>query len=240
MEPIFPANPAERVGFYGGRITEGFFGEPLNVASDICFVILILLYFTKLKKDGFSDGPVLVLVFLAGLVGLGSTLFHSHPTKITLQTDLIPITIFGLAYISFSARRFFNQTYLVSFLAPMVFLIATLGFKEVFKGSRIPGLNHIPSVLALVIIGLLLLRSPLTGKIGKAFMIASGCYLVGLFFRYLDFYVYKIFPLGTHFLWHALTFCVVIILLQTAVNYGTKGQGNRQREETCCKENPGH
>ena len=220
MEPIFPANPTERVGYYGGRIANGFWGEPLNVASDICLIVVIILFYAKLKKEGFSDKPTLILVFLGGLVGLGSAIFHSHPTKITLQIDLLPITIFGLAFIAFSTRRFFNQSYIISALIPFAFFLFTLGFVKITNNFRIPGLNHIPSILALIIIGMLLFRHRLYNKVGKAFIIAAGCYIVGLFFRYLDFYVYQSFPLGTHFLWHVFTFSVVIILLHTATTYG--------------------
>jgi len=227
MEPIFPANPTERVGYYGGRIAYGLWGEPLNVASDLCFIIIIILFFVKLRKNGFSDKPALILVILGGLMGFGSAIFHSHPTKVTLQIDLLPITIFGLAFIAFSTRRFFNQSYKISTLIPFAFFLLTLGFEKITNKFQIPGLNHIPSILALIIIGVLLLKNRLYKRVGKAFMVAAGSYILGLFFRYLDFYVYPTFPLGTHFLWHAFTFCVVIILLYTATTYGSiKHQGN--------------
>jgi len=45
MEPIFPANPTEKIDYHGGRIAHGFWGEPLNLASDICLIIFIVVFF---------------------------------------------------------------------------------------------------------------------------------------------------------------------------------------------------
>lgn len=221
MEPIFPANPTERVGFYGGRIAHGFLGEPLNLASDILFVIIIAIVFFTLRKDGFSDKPVLALILLGGLVGLGSVIFHGHPNKVTLQIDLIPVTVFGLSFIAFSMRRFFNFSYTISILITGAFLLFSKVFVEiVVHVFRVPGLHHIPSILVLILIGTLLFKSQQYNKVARAFIIAAGCYLAAMFFRYLDFFVYRSFPLGTHFLWHAFTSCVIGILLYTAVTYG--------------------
>lgn len=162
---------------------------------------------------------MLILVVLGGFVGLGSAIFHSHPNRVTLQIDLIPKMIFGLSYILFSMRIFFNHTYKISLLFTFSFMLFTMAFEMAVKNFKIPGINHLPSILALIIIGSLLFKNHLYRKVGKAFIIASGFYIVALFFRYFDFYIYRSFPLGTHFLWHAFTSCVVGILLYTAATY---------------------
>jgi hypothetical protein len=39
---VWPANPAEQIGYYCGRIGPGLLGEPLNSLSNIAFVIVAL------------------------------------------------------------------------------------------------------------------------------------------------------------------------------------------------------
>lgn len=224
MEPIFPANPEERVGFYGGRITEGLWGEPLNLASDLCLVAYIVYFFLKLKREGFADTPVLTLVALGGLVGLGSLIFHGHPNKVTLQIDLIPITIFGLAYTFFSMRRFLQQPLIRSTLYTILFLLFSMAFESATRPIRVPGIHHIPSILMLVLIGTICLRKGSDSKVGRGLLMAVGFYIAALFFRTLDLVVFRSFPLGLHFLWHICTACVIGLLLHTAASHKDSSQ----------------
>lgn len=216
MEAIFPANPVDKVGYYGGRIDQGLLGEPLNLTTDICFFVFILFFFMRLKKEGNSDKLLQLLVILASFIALGSVIFHSYPNKITLKIDMIPINVFGLTYIYFSMRRFFNFSYKTSFLFAISFVIISFLSEAVAKSLKIPGIHHLTSIITLQLIGVILLKHQLLHKAGKAFIFASGLYILALFFRYLDFFIYRAFPLGTHFLWHTFTAVVVVILLHTA------------------------
>ncbi len=225
MQPIFPANPEERVGFYGGRIAEGLWGEPLNLAANVCLVLYMLYYLFKLKRDGFSDAAVYLLVLLGGLVGFGSVIFHSHPNRVTLQMDLIPVTAFGLAYIFYTARRYFNQTYIRSALFTMLFILISTAFKSALGSFTVPGMHHLPSIAALLLIGAVLIRYRNNAPIGRKFLIAAMFYFAALFFRIFDLVVFRWFPLGTHFVWHAGTAVVIILLIRTAaLQHGTKGK----------------
>lgn len=220
MEPIFPANPLERVGFYGGRIAQGLWGEPLNLATDIALVIYLLLFFIKLRKEGFIDKPVYGLVMLGGLVGFGSVVFHSHPTQVTLRMDMIPITLFGLCFVFFSLRRFLHLSYRNSILLTLLFLLFSMGFEAAVKSLKIPGMHHLSSILALIVLGVVIHHKQRDTWIGKRFIIASGIYTLALFFRFLDLIVFRLFPLGTHFMWHTGTACVLVVLLHLAANDG--------------------
>jgi len=219
MEPIFPANPEERVGFYGGRIAEGIWGEPLNVAVDVCLVLYLIFFFLKLRKDGFSDSGVSLLVLLGIMIGLGSIIFHGRPTRLTLQIDVIPISIFGLAYIIFSLRRFLNQTYVISAISTLIFLLCSTAFRTAIGKLSVFGIHHLPSILALIIMGSILNRYRQKSETGRKFFIAAGFYIAAIFFRMMDLAVFRSFPLGTHFLWHACTSGTLIVLLHTAAQH---------------------
>jgi hypothetical protein len=231
MEPIFPANPIERVGFYGGRIAQGLWGEPLNLATDIALVVYLLIFFIKLRKEGFADKPVYGLVMLGGLVGLGSVIFHSYPTRVTLRMDMIPITIFGLCYVFFTLRRFLQLTYRNSILLTLLFLLFSMGYEAAVKNLKIPGMHHLSSIFALIVMGVILRYKQRDSRIGKGFIIASGIYVLALFFRFLDLIVWRLFPLGTHFLWHAGTACVLGLLLHLAAVDKESGYHTRQTIE---------
>lgn len=220
MEAIFPANSIDHVGFYGGRISQGILGEPLNQASDLCFLIFVIFFLIKLIKEKHIDKQLKYLSIIAGFMAFGSLIFHSYPNKITLKIDMIPINIFGLTYIYYSMRRYFNYSIKLSSLLAVLFCIFSLLSEALSKSIQIPGIHHLTTIIVLQAIGLILIKNQEVKNAGRSFLFASVFYIAALFFRFLDLYVYKNFPLGTHFLWHTFSALVVVVLLYTARNYG--------------------
>jgi hypothetical protein len=61
-----------------------------------------------------------VLFALAASIGVGSFVFHSVPTRETLMGDLVPIQVFGLAFLAYVALKYLR----LPGLATLVFLLA--------------------------------------------------------------------------------------------------------------------
>src|SRR6266705_198942 len=94
---MVPANATDSVGYYCGRLGPGLLGEPLNSFSNLAFVLVALLAWQLWRPSSARDRWQLLLIALAAFIGIGSFIFHGHPTADTLPIDLVPIQVFGLA-----------------------------------------------------------------------------------------------------------------------------------------------
>lgn len=197
-----------RIGYYCGRFSDGFAGELQNSLSNIAFVVAAALGFAIWRSNAKRDRFQLALVILAALIGVGSFTFHSAPSMLTLQFDLIPIQLFGLAAFFYLARREFELQVLGALLAIAVFFLARQGWVFIApRGALGGGITHIPTVLLLVGCGIWL--SIKGKKIGRHLIIAAGFYAAALATRTADLLVCNSFPLGVHWMWHILTAAVV-------------------------------
>ncbi|MCF6272057.1 MAG: ceramidase [Rhodobacteraceae bacterium] len=195
-------------GQYCGRFSDGFAGELQNSLSNIAFVAAAGLGFAIWRSNANQDGFQLALVILAALIGIGSFTFHSAPGMLTLQFDLIPIQLFGLAAFFYLARREFELPILGAFLAIAVFFLARQGWVMIApRGALGGGITHIPTVILLVGCGIWL--SSKGKQVGRYLIIAAGFYVVALAARTADLLVCSRFPLGVHWMWHILTAAVV-------------------------------
>ncbi|WP_157271601.1 hypothetical protein [Azohydromonas aeria] len=93
------------IGFYCGRFGPGFWGEPFNQLGNLAFIVGALIAFQAWRRQARRDPWQLPLFALAALIGIGSLVFHGHPTPLTLTADLVPIQLFGLALMAYVLRR---------------------------------------------------------------------------------------------------------------------------------------
>src|SRR6266568_447698 len=87
---MVPANATESVGYYCGRLGPGLLGEPLNSFSNLAFVLGALLAWQLWRSSSARDRWQLLLIALAAFIGIGSFIFHGHPTADTLPSILYP------------------------------------------------------------------------------------------------------------------------------------------------------
>ena len=206
------ASTINAVGHYGGRFGPGFFGEPLNSFTNLAFVIGAIYAWHVWQSNGARDRWQLLLFVLAGCIGVGSFIFHSVPTPTTLMFDLVPIQVFGLAYLAYVGIRYFRASQMQVILALVVFFFARQYWVSVSpRGALGGGITHIPSIVVLAAGGLCLRLKGI--RLGRFLLIASVAYLSALVPRSLDLYVCPSFPIGLHWLWHLLTALTTTILL---------------------------
>jgi hypothetical protein len=209
---MVPANPIDSVGYYCGRFGSGLLGEPLNSFSNLAFLLGALLAWQVWRSNPTRDRWQLLLFTLAAFIGVGSFIFHSHPTSATLLIDLVPIQVFGLAALAYACLMYFKIHPAIA-IAMMVafFLLRQYWIAVTPRGALGGAITHIPSLLALLVVGLaLLLRGIVLGR----YVLGACCaYLAGIFVRSLDLYLCPSFPYGVHWVWHLLTALAVSLIV---------------------------
>lgn len=204
---------------YCERLHEGLWAEPLNAVSNLAFFAAAAGAYLLWKRDGKGDRFTLLLIGLAVLVGIGSTLFHTFATRWGLFADSIPIGIFVVAFLIYTLRRFLGQ----SVLATALWILAFLALAALLPRILPPGfLNnsgfYFPVLFALVVLGIVLrAKGGALLWVGGAYLSAAALFMLSLSFRIVDPSVCGAFPLGTHFLWHCLNGALIYLMLWTVI-----------------------
>lgn len=201
-----------KIGFYCGRFWEGPSGELHNSLTNLAFLLAagyaLFLWRTTPQRDAFH----LVLIGLAALIGLGSFAFHTAPSPISLQMDLLPIQLFGLAAMFTLARQDFGLSVWGALLAIGLFFIARQGWITLMpRGALGGGITHVPAIIVLIASGSALIYRG--RSLGRYLLAAAGVYIAAIGARVADVLLCSAFPVGFHWLWHLLTALVVALVL---------------------------
>ena len=192
------------IGHYCGRMGDGFWGEPQNSLSNAAFFVAAGLGFLAWRDTGKRDVRQLILIALTALIGVGSFVFHSIPNDLTLQIDLIPIQIFGLAALLFLAQAEFGLLRWQAVLAVAVFFaLRQTWLLFVPRGALGGGISHVPMVVLLIGSGIWLHTHH--RSVGRYLLVAAAFYIAALAVRSIDLPLCSRFPFGFHWLWHCLT-----------------------------------
>jgi hypothetical protein len=211
--------PYWHVGNYCGRTGPGFWDEPLGVWSNVAFLIGAAIALRAYLRAGGGDGAVRALIVLGAAIGAGSFVFHAHPTPRTLPIDLIPIQVFGIAYVWFGTRRYLGARPTTTVAAVLGFVAATMLWNRALGPGVLGGAaSHAPSVAALVGCGAWLAAraDARDRRVGRRLLAAATTYTIALVVRALDQPLCADVPYGLHWVWHAIQGVTVGILLHTA------------------------
>jgi hypothetical protein len=209
------------VDIYCERTNAVLWSEPLNAVSNVGFLIAAGAAAFKADRLGPSgtDGPVLLLSALVGIIGIGSFLFHTLANRWSLLADVIPIGIFILAYLFLALRRFFRLPGLWSGLIVAGFFVASQAVEELVPRSFLNGSGgYIPAWTALIVIAALLWRRD-EQPAARYVLGSAGVFTASLTFRSLDHAVCEMLPIGVHYMWHMLNALTLYILLAAALQY---------------------
>ncbi len=207
----------EAIDLYCERLDAGFWAEPVNALSNLAFVAAGLLGLALARREGAGRFAV-VLGWWAIAVGLGSFLFHTIATRLTMWADILPIAGFTLAYTLFILRRWLGfgwpQTLIVFIAFYAVAGILTLLVPESLRIASNGSTGYLAPFLALCVFGFWLLSAG--SPAGRYVLGAAAVFVAAVIFRALDPVVCATVPLGTHFLWHTLNGVMLAILLVAA------------------------
>jgi len=211
---------------YCERVGPGLLAEPLNAVSNISFLLAALAAWVLATRTGTLSAGVRALIALAASVGIGSILWHTYPTMLTLILDSVPILIFIIWFIWLYTRNVLGMPSLFAAACAAAFVLGTflaLQYSDVLHGALV----YTPGLIAALVLGVFHARQRRVARF--TLLAAAGVYLAALFFRTIDNEVCPILPIGTHFLWHALIGLVTYLAMRSLILSTTTGVGARVR-----------
>jgi Ceramidase len=208
----------DAIDIYCERTEPGLFNEPLNVITNIAFLVAAT-YLYLLYRDGHhKDRQARVLIVLVAIIGIGSTLFHTFANQITLLADVLPISLFVFYYLWVVLRRFLHWGAGKTGFALLVFA-GTAWLMEAIPDPY--NLNHsapyFPCLAAIIYIGLRM--RAVRHESAEAFFVAATWFAVSLFFRIIDIAMCSILVTGTHFFWHLCNSVVLALLAKQIIEH---------------------
>jgi len=203
------------IDLYCERLGPGFWAEPINAVSNLAFLLAAGFGFMALRRSGRSDPPVLALIALVAVIGVGSFLFHVFANGWSVTADVAPITLFIYGYLALALRHFFAFRW-----PPTVGLLALFFALSLAVGPALSPLlggsaAYVPRLAAMAITGATLAR--VDHPAARLLLSASGVFLVSPTLRTLDGPLCPAWSTGTHFLWHLLNAATLALLLLAAL-----------------------
>jgi hypothetical protein len=132
------AGMMEIMDAYCERVGPGLLAEPLNAVSNVSFLLAAWAAWVLATRTGALSTGVRVLIALAASVGIGSILWHTYPTSLTLILDIVPILIFVMWYIWLYTRNVIGMRSLFAVACVGAYLLATfvaIQYSDVLHGS---------------------------------------------------------------------------------------------------------
>ena len=211
---------------YCERVGPGLLAEPLNAVSNVSFLLAAWAAWVLAKRTGALLAGVRALIALAASVGIGSILWHTYPTMLTLILDIVPILIFLIGYIWLYTRNVIGMRPLFAVASVAAFLLGTflvIPYSGVLHGAPV----YTPGLVVALVLGVFHATQRTVARF--TLLAAAGVYLAALFFRTIDNEVCSVLPIGTHFLWHLLIGLVTYLAMRSFILSTSAGVGARVR-----------
>ncbi len=207
---------------YCERVGPGLLAEPLNAVSNTSFLLAAWAAWVLAKRTGTLSAGVRVLIALAASVGIGSILWHTYPTMLTLILDIVPILIFIICYIWLYTRNVVGMRSPFAVACAAAFVLGTFFFiqyADVLHGALV----YAPGLMVTLVLGVFHATQRMVARF--TLLAAAGVYMAALFFRTIDNEVCPALPIGTHFLWHILIGVVTYLAMRCLILSTSTGAG---------------
>jgi hypothetical protein len=215
---------SDPIDIYCERADPSFWAEPVNALTNLGFLVAAGLAFRHWRRRASPDYPVLGLIVLVVLIGIGSFLFHTIATEATSLVDVLPITLFVFWYLYLALRRFLS----LSVGPSIVLLVAFVGVSETMSFPLAAEISngsdaYLPPLAALVGIGYF---TPDSSR-RRSLLFSATIFAVSLAFRTIDLAACGAWPVGTHFIWHLINALLLYRLIESTLVPKAK---DRQRQ----------
>jgi hypothetical protein len=210
----FNIDPFAPIDQYCERTAQGLLGEPLNLVTNLSFIIagLSILKFVKKnphiqQRPGSQLLPVLMIT-----IGLGSALFHSLANLWSMWADIIPIGVFVLTYLWLFLRHEAKVSPLASIMLFVSFFLLSFVCSKLADGQAANG-GEAYFGTWITLFGI----SCYYGGRGdpRKFLVVGSAALtfsLSLFFRTVDMRLCDQWSMGTHLLWHVFNGVVLFLV----------------------------
>lgn len=201
------------VDLYCERADPSFWAEPLNAVTNAAFLIAALAATVHWYRREL-DLPVLGLIVVIAMVGIGSFAYHTVATRSAAYFDTIPISVFIYGYLLLALRRLLRMGWLGTVVVLVLYAVVSHGLAWIVPRGFLNGsYTYLPALTALLWVAYRVEDEERRGTI----FLATGLFALSLSFRTIDLTICAVFPLGTHFLWHSLNAVVLYLLLRAAM-----------------------
>jgi hypothetical protein len=202
---------------YCERVGPGLFAEPLNAVGNLSFLLAAWAAWVLATRTGTLSAGVRALIAIAASIGIGSILWHTYPTPLTLILDIVPTLIFIIWFIWLYTRNVMGMQPLFAGAAVAVFLLASflvIPFSNVLHGAPV----YTPGLLVTLVLGAFHATHAPERRVARfTLLAAAGVFAAALFFRTIDIEVCSVLPTGTHFLWHILIGLVTYLAMRSLI-----------------------
>jgi hypothetical protein len=197
---------------YCERLAPGVWAEPLNLASNVAFLVAAGAFAAARRRHGALPSSYCVLAWMVAVVGLGSASFHAFATIGTMIADVAPIGVFLVTYLYVFLRRVVGASVGRAWLGLVLFGIVSGGLGALFKQPWLNGGEmYVGTLVTLVGLAAYLQRARRRGA--AWFLAASGAFVASLACRTVDQRVCDAWPIGTHWAWHTLNGVTIWMVL---------------------------
>lgn len=210
---------SESIDMYCERTDPGLWSEPLNVATNLAFLLAAALLWRQAGRGAGRDTQALIL--LIGAVGLGSMAFHTLATRWAALLDIGFIAVFVLFFHQRFQVRALGRSNGAANLGVAVFVVLAGLFVLAIKQLPTLSQNDSESYLAPFLLLLVCARqaAPRWPEAARWLNRAAGLFVASLLCRAIDQPLCAVWPAGTHLGWHlinaAMLYCCLRGLLAT-------------------------
>ncbi len=198
------------------RTELGLFNEPFNLATGALFFVVAFYLWKELKKQPSRPFALKFLIIMTGLIGAGSMTYHSVSRMwAAVFADVLPIAITAVVFLYLMMKHILRVHFLGGLLITSIFIFMNLVFKHYVMRAPDGYVSLFPTLFFLMIISVYM--SITKNPSAKNFAIASVVAIIGIFFRVIDPRVCAQFPIGTHFLWHALMAAFFFLIVRETI-----------------------
>ncbi|MEQ1951655.1 ceramidase domain-containing protein [Mesorhizobium yinganensis] len=216
------------IDLYCERTGPEFWSERVNALTNLAFIAAGLWGVYAVRRRGtdlFSE----LLAWWVVAIGIGSAVFHTFATSLTIWFDIVPIAGFTLAYTLFNLRRFVGMAWpkAVTIFGAFYIVVGaiTVMVPAWLRAASNGTTGYLPPFLALIFFGILVARAG--SPAGWYNIAAASIFVCSVICRVIDPLVCESFPLGTHFLWHLLNGLMLGVLLAAVARYGAPGRAKQ-------------
>ena len=206
---------------YCERVAPGMWGEPLNLVSNLAFVvagIFVSQYFLRQQSKIHSqtwDFSLLITLLFA--IGIGSGLWHLYATSWSLKADTIPILLFINIYLLSCLFRLFSLSIIAGLSIFITYHVINSGIQWILPADFLSGsIFYLPTWFFLLGITFYMWQLKLIAY--RFFIFAFIIFTVSLGFRTVDLFICDSIPIGTHFVWHLLNAMTLYLLMIGLIN----------------------
>lgn len=193
----------QNIDLYCERMTSGLMAEPLNVYSNLAFIIAAFFAWRFGKKNQLLGGMETIMLVLMVLVAVGSALFHMLANRWSMIADVVPIFMFQFFFIfqygKFVARHDNHPWIKASFM-----VLVFIGSVVLISMAPINNLNgsvtYLPALFFLVFFAIY--HSRKARKKSFAIWLSVIFFFCALAMRSVDLEVCEFQVSGTHYVWH--------------------------------------